>query len=165
MIHFKLDSPPASATASAVAHQYRRAYDVRHPPVGKAVLKARPFQHAEVDEVGECAQLQGLGSTYEPFQLDRTVGQQIVHVGGEQQQAEQVGLAGVGQLTEPEVVQQIVGQLDLRAGALELTEVAKAEKLLHDGLSLAGLDEVDLHDRNGRFAVGFEVDSAELRNR
>ena len=36
-------------------------------------------------------------------------------------------LAGVGQLTETGVVQQIVGQLDLSAAAFELAEIAKAE--------------------------------------
>src|SRR5208282_6719130 len=99
-----------------------------------------------------------------PLQLDGTVGQEIVHSRREQQQADQVRLLGVGKLTETYVVQQIVRQLDLSAGALELAEIPKSEKLLHGGLSLAGLDEVDLHDRDRRFSVGFEVDSAELRN-
>ena len=76
-----------------------------------------------------------------------------------------MGLAGVGKLTEPNVIQQIGGQLDLPAGALELAEIAKAEEFLNDGLLLVGLDEVDLHDRDLRFTVGFEIDSAELRNR
>ena len=76
-----------------------------------------------------------------------------------------MGLAGVGQLTETNVVQQIVGQLDLPAGALELAEIAKAEKFLHDSLLLDGLDKVDLDHRDRRFTVGFEVDSAEFRNR
>src|SRR5208282_1755320 len=101
---------------------------------------------------------------YKPLQLDWTVGQQIVHSCGEQQQADQVSLASVGKLTEADVVQQIVGQLDLPAGALELAKIAKAETFLHDGLLLR-LDGVDLHDRDRRLTVGFEVDSAELRNR
>ena len=71
---------------------------------------------------------------------------------------------GVGKLTETYVVQQIVRQLDLSAGALELAEVTKSEKFFHDGLSLVGLDEVDLHDCDRGFTVGFEVDSAELWN-
>ena len=82
----------------------------------------------------------------------------------EQEQADQVGLAGVRKLTEANVVQQIAGQLDLPAGALELEEVAKAEKFLHESLSPAGLEEVDLDDPYRRLTVGFEVDSAELRN-
>ncbi len=114
----------------------------------------------EVDEVGERAQVQRLGRPDQPLQLDGTVGQEIVHSRREQQQADQVGLVGVGKLTETDVVQQIVGQLDLSAGALELAEITKAEKFLHDGLLLVGLDEVDLHDRDRRFTVGFEVDSA-----
>ena len=76
-----------------------------------------------------------------------------------------MGLAGVGKLTETYVVQQIVGQLDLSAGALELAEIAKSEEFLHEGLLPVGLDEVDLHDGDRRFTVGFEVDSAELRHR
>ena len=50
-------------------------------------------------------------------------------------------------------------------GALELAEITKSEKFFHDGLLPVGLDEVDLHDCDRRFTVGFEVDSAELRNR
>ena len=69
-----------------------------------------------------------------------------------------MGLVGVGELTEAYVVQQIVGQLDLSAGALELAEITKSEKLVHDGLALVRLDEVDLHDRDLWFTVGFEVD-------
>ena len=76
-----------------------------------------------------------------------------------------MGLVGVGKLTEPDVVQQIVGQLDLPAGARELAEIAKAETFLHDGLLLLRLYGVDLHDRDRRLAVGFEIDSLQLRNR
>ncbi len=45
-----------------------------------------------------------------------------------------MGLAGIGKLTEPNVVQKIVGQLDLPAGAFELAEIAKAETFLHGDL-------------------------------
>src|SRR5208282_4995649 len=102
---------------------------------------------------------------YKPLQLDRTIGHEIVHSCGEQQQADQVSLASIRKLTEPDVVQQIVGQLDLPAGARELAEIAKAETFLHDGLLLVGFDEIDLHDRDQRLTVGFQVDSLQLRNR
>ena len=120
--------------------------------------------YGEVDEVRECAQLQGLGCPYEPFQLDGMVGQEVVHAGRKQQQAKQVGLLSVGELTEAEVVEQVVGHSDLPAGALELAEVAKTEELFHSGL-LSALDEVDLGYRDRWLAVGLEIDTAQFWDR
>jgi hypothetical protein len=92
------------------------------------------------------------------------VGQEVVHAGRKQQQAKQVGLLSVGELTEAEVVEQVVGHSDLPAGALELAEVAKAEELFHSGL-LSALDEVDPGYRDRRFTVGLEIDTAQFWDR
>jgi len=80
VIHLQVDSPRASATASAITHQHRRAQAVEHPPVRKAVLPDRLLGQAALEEVGKGTQLQRLGRPDELLQLDRTVGQQIVLV-------------------------------------------------------------------------------------
>ena len=116
VIHFQVDRPLTFSTTSSVAHQHCRAHAVGHAPIRKAVLPGRLFHLREVDEVGERAQVQRLGRPDQPLQLDGTVGQEIVHSRRKQQQTDQVGLVGVGKLTETDVVQQLVGQLDLSYG-------------------------------------------------
>src|SRR5262249_38267975 len=140
VIDFQVDGPQAVATAPAISGQYLGAKTVRYAPSWAAVLIAGPLQLAEVEEVAEGVQVYGVGGADQVLQLDRMVGEQIVHPGREQQQTDEMRLVGVGQLAEAEVVEQIVGQSDLPAGALELAEVPKGDELLHTvtGLSPSG---------------------------
>ena len=72
---------------------------------------------------------------------------------------------GVRKLTKSYVVEQVVGQPDLPAIALELAKITKAEKLVHRHLSKAGLEKVDPDYRYRGLAVGFQIDTTKLRNR
>ena len=74
-------------------------------------------------------------------------------------------LASVGKLAKAQVVEQVIGQLDLSATALELAEVAEAEELSIVVLLKTGLEKVDPYDRHRRLAVGLQIDATQLRNR
>ena len=49
-----------------------------------------------------------------------------------------MSFAGIGKLPEPYVIEQIVGQPDLSAAALELAKVAKRKELLHMAIAQKG---------------------------
>lgn len=63
-------------------------------------------------------------------------------------------LAGVRQLSKPDIIEQAIGQPYLFAAAFELAEITEPEDLFHGSLLNRSLGNIDSDDRNLRLAVG-----------
>ena len=131
MIDFEIDCGPAPAAPRAVAQQHLRPHGIGNPSLRRAVFVSRFVHLGEGDEVRKRAQVHRIRGPDELLQLYRVIGQDVVHARRQQQQTDQMRLAGVGKLAKAQVVEQVVGQPDLFATALELAEVAEAEELFH----------------------------------